>query len=81
MDSYTAESRPWSAYNSPQSKPTASLFEPGAIHIRERLDRCQLLQIAVRLSATVTPVANPMFGTAINGLQRRVLELQARISF
>jgi hypothetical protein len=31
--------------------------------------------------ATVTPVANPLFGTAINGLQGRVLELQGRISF
>jgi len=26
-------------------------------------------------------VANPLFGTAINGLQGRVLELQARMSF
>ena len=31
--------------------------------------------------ATVTPVANPLFGTAINGLSGRVLELQARFSF
>jgi hypothetical protein len=27
------------------------------------------------------PVANPLFGTAINGLSGRVLELQGRISF
>jgi hypothetical protein len=33
------------------------------------------------ICATVTPVANPLFGTAINGLQGRVLELQARMSF
>jgi hypothetical protein len=30
---------------------------------------------------TVIPVANPLFGTATNGLAGRVLELQARISF
>jgi hypothetical protein len=27
------------------------------------------------------PVANPLFGTAINGLAGRVVELQGRISF
>lgn len=31
--------------------------------------------------ATVTPSANSLFGTAINGLSGRVLELQARFSF
>jgi hypothetical protein len=30
---------------------------------------------------TVIPVANPLFGTATNGLAGRVLELQAHISF
>jgi hypothetical protein len=33
------------------------------------------------ICATVTPKANSLFGTAINGLQGRVLELQARMSF
>jgi hypothetical protein len=33
------------------------------------------------ICATVTPKANSPFGTAINGLQGRVLELQARMSF
>lgn len=31
--------------------------------------------------ATGMPVANPLFGTAINGLSGRVLELQGRLSF
>jgi hypothetical protein len=31
--------------------------------------------------ATVTAVANPLFGTAINGLSGCVLEPQARLSF
>jgi len=31
--------------------------------------------------ATGMPVANPLFGTAINGLSGRVLELQGRFSF
>jgi hypothetical protein len=33
------------------------------------------------LPICATPLANPLFGTAINGLSGRVLELQARISF
>jgi hypothetical protein len=35
----------------------------------------------LRPAYLATLVANPLFGTAINGLSGRVLELQARISF